>query len=185
MLLGALAAERRLLALATVNKTELAIGATSLAGETAGGFAPLKDCPKRLVYDLADWHNERHGLIPQRTLDRRATLRTRAGAELPPYAVLDPIVEMYVSGEEELPEIVAAGYDPELVRGILQLVDDAEFKRRLAPLGTKITNRAFGQDLRMPISTRWRPYQTEEEALLPDDAEETAVPFEAGEALTG
>jgi NAD+ synthase (glutamine-hydrolysing) len=183
MLLTTLAAERRLLPLATINKTELAIGATSLAGETAGGFAPLKDCPKRLVYDLARWHQERHGLIPARTLERRPTLRTRAGAELPSYAVLDPIVEMYVNGEDELPEIIAAGYDAELVRGILQLVDDAEFKRRLAPLGTKITSRAFGQDLRMPISSRWRPFQLEEEALIPAPGE--PVPWEAGEALAG
>jgi NAD+ synthase (glutamine-hydrolysing) len=183
MVLTTLAAERRLLPLATINKTELAIGASSLAGETAGGFAPLKDCPKQLVYELARRQDERHGLIPARTLERRATLRTRAGVELPPYEVLDAIVEMYVSGEEDLAEIVAAGFDPELVRGVLQLVDDAEFKRRLSPLGTKISQRAFGQDLRMPVSSRWRPYQLEEEALVP--GAEEAAPWEAGEALTG
>jgi NAD+ synthase (glutamine-hydrolysing) len=184
LLLTSRAAERGALPLATVNKTELALGAASLFTETTGGFAPLRDCPKGLVYELAGWHQARHGLIAERALDRQATLRRRSGADLPPFGVLDAIVERYLNGEEELAELVAAGYDPDVVRGVLQLVDDAEFKRRLAPLGIKITERAFGQDLRMPVSNRWRPYQDEEQALIAgDEAEQQS--FEAGQALAG
>jgi NAD+ synthase (glutamine-hydrolysing) len=183
MVLASLAAERGLLPLATVNKTELAIGASSVFGEPTGAFAPLRDCPKGLVYELLDWHHELHGLIPARVREREASLRQRSGADLPPFDILDPIVERYLNGEEELAELVAAGYEPEVVRGVLQLVDDAEFKRRLAPLGVKLTARAFGQDLRMPVSSRWRPYQSEEQALIADTAGDELL--EAGQALAG
>lgn len=183
LLLTSMAAERGLLPLATVNKTELAIGSASLFAETTGGLAPLRDCPKGLVAELARWHQERHGLIAERALSRPPTLRRRSGADLPPFPVLDAIVERYLNGEEELRELVDAGFEPEVVRGVLQLVDDAEFKRRLAPLGIKITERAFGQDLRMPVSSRWRPYQREEEALVA--AAEDEQVFEAGQALAG
>jgi NAD+ synthase (glutamine-hydrolysing) len=183
MLLASVAAERRLLPLATINKTELAIGASSVFGEPTGSFAPLRDCPKGLVYELLYWHDERHGLIPERVLAREASLRQRSGADLPPYEVLDPIVERYLSGEDELSELLDAGFDPEVVRGVLQLVDDAEFKRRLAPIGVKLTARAFGQDLRMPVSSRWRPYQPEERALIADTV--GGELFEAGQGLAG
>jgi NAD+ synthase (glutamine-hydrolysing) len=183
LLLTSLAGDRGLLPLATVNKTELAIGALSLFGEPSGGFAPLRDCPKGLVYQLARWHQDRHGVIAARALERKPSLRRRSGAELPPYGILDPIVERYLNGEEELAELVADGFEPQVVRGVLQLVDDAEFKRRLAPLGTKITERAFGMDLRMPVASRWRPYQTEEQALVPG-IDEVGL-FTAGQALAG
>lgn len=183
LLLTSIAGDRGLLPLATVNKTELALGAASLFGEPAGGFAPIRDCPKGLVYQLARWHRERHGVIPDGVLQRKPSLRRRSGAELPPFEILDPIVERYLNGEDELAELVAAGFDPEVVRGVLQLVDDAEFKRRLAPMGVKITERSFGQDLRMPVSSRWRPYQDEEEALVAG-ADDAGL-FEAGQALAG
>ena len=157
------------LPLATVNKSELSIGAATLHGDMAGAFAPLKDCPKTLLYRLARLRNQRSPVIPARTLDRVPTAVAESSADggPPPYDVLDDIVERYVEHGQGVEELRALGYDVNVVRGVLQLVDSAELKRRLAPPGVKITARAFGQDLRMPITSAWRPYHAEEAELAP------------------
>jgi NAD+ synthase (glutamine-hydrolysing) len=156
------------LPLATGNKSELSIGTATLHGDMAGAFAPLKDCPKTLVYRLARLRNSRGAVIPERTLDRTPTaVADSDGGGPPPYDVLDDIVERYVERGEGIDELRAAGFDVGVVRGVLQLVDGAELKRRQTPPGVKITARAFGQDLRMPITSAWRPYNAEEAEVAP------------------
>ena len=153
------------IALATGNKTELSIGAGVLFGDMVGGFSPLRDCPKTLLYDLARHRNRAGGAIPAE-VTASPTLRDRTD-QLPPYAVLDAIVERYVERGESLDEIVAAGFDASVTRGVLQLVDDAELKRRLIAPGVKVTARAFASDRRMPIVSAWRPFRADELELLP------------------
>ena len=147
--------------LATGNKTELSVGSAAVHGDMAGVFAPLKDCPKTLLYRLAALRNQRGSAIPRRIIERPPTVRTDAWGELPGYAVLDQIVERYLERGESLDDLVAAGFEAPLVRRVLQLVDDSEFQRRQMPPGVKITTRAFGQDLRMPITNAWRPYASD------------------------
>ncbi|HUR78415.1 MAG TPA: NAD+ synthase [Acidimicrobiales bacterium] len=143
------------------NKSESAVGYSTLYGDTAGGFAVIRDVPKLLVYALARRRNERAGtdVIPAVVLDKApsAELRPdqRDDQSLPPYEILDPILEMYV--EDNLPAhaIVTAGYDEAIVRRITSLVDRAEYKRRQTPLGPRVTDRAFGRDWRVPITNRF------------------------------
>ncbi len=161
-ILMAVSDERGDLVLATGNKSELSIGSATLYGDMAGDFAPIKDCPKTLLYTLAEHRNWIAPVIPAEIIARTPSAQLGGEAGLPPYAELDPIVERYVERVEGLAEITAAGFDPVVVRGVLQLVDDAEFKRRQTPPGTKITARAFGQDRRMPISNAWRPFRREQ-----------------------
>jgi hypothetical protein len=97
--------------------------------------------------------------------------------DLPDYELLDPIVQRYLERGQALDELVAAGFEPSLVRGVLQLVDDAEFKRRQTPPGVKITTRAFGQDLSMPITNAWRPFAADEAELVAPDAEPGPPPW--------
>lgn len=151
--------ERGYLLLATGNKSEISIGEATLFGDLAGGFAPLKDCPKTLVYELAAFRNERSPVFPPQTLQRPATTRRLAPVDLPSYEVLDDIVRRYVEHGEGLSEIVAAGHDAAVVEDVLRRVDDAELTRRYAPPGVKVTSRAFGQDRRMPISNAWRAHR--------------------------
>ena len=126
----------------------------------AGAFAPLKDCPKSLLYQLARFRNaRREPVIPADIIERAPTVQEDDFHDLPDYEVLDPIVQRYLERGESLDELVAAGFDPATVRGVLQLVDDAEFKRRQTPPGVKITTRAFGQDLTLPIANAWRPFR--------------------------
>ena len=165
------------LALATGNKTELSIGSAALFGDMAGQFAPLKDCPKTLLYALARRRSLRGTAIPERVLERTPSALLDEDNALPPYEELDPIVERYVEKGEGLEDMVAAGYDSTVVRGVLQLIDDAEQKRRQTPPGVKITARAFGKDRQMPITNAWRPYALEGSELVGED-----VP--AGEART-
>ncbi|HXF71707.1 MAG TPA: NAD+ synthase [Actinomycetota bacterium] len=149
--------------LATGNKSEYAVGYATLYGDMAGGFAPIKDVPKTLVYELARWRN---GMgdpppIPERVLAKPPSAELRPGQldtdALPPYEVLDPIVEDYVEEDRSPEEIVAAGADPALVERVVRMIDRAEYKRRQAPPGVKITPKAFGKDRRMPITNRYRP----------------------------
>jgi NAD+ synthase (glutamine-hydrolysing) len=143
------------------NKSESAVGYSTLYGDTAGGFAVIRDVPKLLVYALARRRNERAGteLIPATVLDKApsAELRPdqRDDQSLPPYEVLDPILEMYVEDNMALEAIVAAGYDEAVVRRIVSLVDRSEYKRRQTPLGPRVTDRAFGRDWRVPITNRF------------------------------
>src|SRR5688572_7984548 len=154
------------LVLTTGNKREFATGYTTLYGDMAGGFAVLKDVQKTLVYELARYRNGRaggSGWIPDRTITRPPTAELRVGQldtdALPPYDVLDPILRAYVEEDWELDRIVAMGYERELVQRVIRMVDRAEYKRRQAPPGIRITPRALGKDRRLPITNRhqaWR-----------------------------
>jgi NAD+ synthase (glutamine-hydrolysing) len=150
------------LVLTTSNKSESAVGYATLFGDTAGGFAVIKDVPKLLVYRLARHRNEQAGreLIPETVLTKApsAELRPdqRDDQSLPPYEELDPILELYVEDDRSIEEIVAAGHDRDTVERIVRLVDLAEYKRRLTPPGPKLTTKAFGRDRRLPITNRYR-----------------------------
>jgi NAD+ synthase (glutamine-hydrolysing) len=152
------------LVLATGNKSELAVGYSTLYGDLAGGFAPLADVPKTLVYELARWRNGETDPppIPDRVLEKAPSAELRAGQKdtdsLPPYEVLDPIIEEYVEEDRSPEEIVAGGADPSLVERVIGMIDRAEYKRRQAPPVVKITPKAFGRDRRLPITNRYRGY---------------------------
>jgi NAD+ synthase (glutamine-hydrolysing) len=157
------------LPLATGNKSELSIGSATLHGDMAGAFAPLKDCRKTLLHRLARLRNARGPAIPERILDRTPDeLPTDSDGSGPAYADVDAIVERYVEQGRTVEELVAAGFDESVVRGVLQLVDDAELERRQMPPGVRITARAFGQDLRMPITHAWRPFEAEQAEIAVD-----------------
>jgi NAD+ synthase (glutamine-hydrolysing) len=151
------------LVLTTGNKSELAVGYSTLYGDTAGGFAVIKDVPKTMVYELCRWRNARgggEGPIPAAVLEKppSAELRPdqRDDQSLPPYEVLDPVLEAYVEQDLTAGELVDAGFDAELVNRIVRLVDLAEYKRRQSPPGVRVTPKAFGKDRRMPITNRYR-----------------------------
>lgn len=145
---------------ATGNKSEMATGYATLYGDMCGGFALLKDVPKTLVFELARWRNRRGEVIPPTTISRppSAELRPeqRDSDSLPPYDLLDPILERYVERQEGLRDIVTAGYDEVTVRRVIRMVDCSEYKRRQGAPGVKITPRAFGRDRRMPITNGFR-----------------------------
>ncbi|ADJ26068.1 NAD+ synthetase [Dehalogenimonas lykanthroporepellens BL-DC-9] len=150
------------LVLNTGNKSETATGYTTLYGDMAGGFAVIKDVPKTLVYDLCRYRNRTAGrtLIPQSIIDRAPSAELRPGQKdadsLPPYDVMDPILEAYVEQDLGVADIIGLGHDPETVRRIAGLVDGSEYKRRQAPPGVKITPKAFGRDRRLPITNKFR-----------------------------
>ena len=149
--------------LATGNKSEMAVGYSTLYGDLAGGFAPIKDVPKTLVYELARWRNKQSdpAPIPDRVLEKPPSAELRPGQldtdSLPAYELLDPIVEDYVEEDRSPEEVIEAGADPELVWRVVGMIDRAEYKRRQAPPGVKITPKAFGRDRRLPITNRYRP----------------------------
>ena len=145
------------------NKSELAVGYTTIYGvDMAGGFAVIKDVAKTLVYELAASRNRLagHDLIPQSVLEKPPSAELRPGQRdddsLPPYAVLDPIVTAYVEGDQTAEDLIEAGHDPELVRHLTRLIDVSEWKRRQAPVGVRVTPKAFGRDRRMPITNGYR-----------------------------
>jgi NAD+ synthase (glutamine-hydrolysing) len=162
MLLMALSNKFGWLVLTTGNKSEMAVGYSTLYGDTAGGFAVIKDVPKTLVYELARDRNARAGrpLIPENVLTKppSAELRPdqRDDQSLPPYDVLDPILEAYVEDDRTRVDLVAMGFDPGLVERVTRLVDVSEYKRRQTPPGVRITTKAFGKDRRLPITNRYR-----------------------------
>jgi len=135
------------------------VGYTTLYGDSAGGFAVLKDVYKTMVYELARHRNTASPVIPERTIHRPPTAELRPGQEdqdtLPPYEVLDPILRCYVEEDRSVAEITELGYEAGLVRRVIRLVDLAEYKRRQSPPGVKISPRAFGKDRRLPITNRW------------------------------
>jgi NAD+ synthase (glutamine-hydrolysing) len=149
------------LVLSTGNKSEMSTGYATLYGDMAGGFAVLKDVPKTLVYELSRWRNRHAEVIPQEVIERPPTAELRPGQldsdSLPPYEVLDPILQAYVEEDRSPEEIVAAGFPAGVVQRVVEMVDRAEYKRRQAPPGVKITRRAFGRDRRPPITNRYRP----------------------------
>ena len=141
-----------LLVLTTGNKSEMAVGYATIYGDMAGGYAVIKDVPKTMVYELAEYINARAGddLIPRSVIEKAPSAELRPDQtdqdSLPPYDVLDPILKAYVEEDKGLDEIVAMGFDDELVKRIVGLVDRSEYKRRQAPPGIKITPRNFGRD---------------------------------------
>lgn len=150
------------LVLSTGNKSELATGYCTLYGDMCGGFALIKDVPKTLVWTLSRWRNAQPGgpVIPPSTIDRPPTAELRSHQldtdSLPPYPVLDAILERYVEQDLSADRIAADGFDPALVRRVIRLVDTSEYKRRQGAPGVKITPKAFGRDRRMPITNQYR-----------------------------
>jgi NAD+ synthase (glutamine-hydrolysing) len=154
------------LVLATGNKSELAVGYSTIYGDAVGGFAPIKDVPKTLVWEMARWRNEsaaragRTGPIPPNSIEKPPSAELRPGQldtdSLPDYHELDRILEAYVGADMGATELLEQGFDPALVSRIVHLTDAAEWKRRQYPPGTKITFRAFGRDRRLPITNQWR-----------------------------
>jgi NAD+ synthase (glutamine-hydrolysing) len=146
--------------LTTGNKSEMSVGYATLYGDMAGGFAPIKDVPKLLVYRLAEWRNRQAEVIPRRIIDRPPSAELRSDQKdsdsLPPYDVLDPILERYVEQDCSVAEIIAEGFDPATVQRVVRMVDRNEYKRRQAPPGIKITRRAFGRDRRYPLTNGFR-----------------------------
>jgi NAD+ synthase (glutamine-hydrolysing) len=146
--------------LTTGNKSEMAVGYSTLYGDSAGGFAVIKDCPKTLVYDLARYRNDSaEPPIPPSIIDRAPSAELRPGQRdedsLPPYAVLDPILEGYIADDLGRDQLILRGFEHQDVDRVIALVDRAEYKRRQAPPGIKITTRAFGRDRRVPITNRY------------------------------
>ncbi|WP_432513397.1 NAD+ synthase [Kineococcus sp. SYSU DK001] len=170
------------LTLATSNKSELAVGYSTLYGDSVGGYAPLKDVPKTLVWELSRWRNAEavargeQPPIPENTITKPPSAELRPGQvdqdSLPPYDVLDAILEDYVEGDKGRADMLAAGFDGALVDSIVTLVDRAEWKRRQFAPGPKITFKAFGRDRRLPITNRWREPRATEPLLPAATAEE-------------
>jgi len=142
----------------TGNKSEIAVGYCTLYGDMAGGFALLKDVPKTLVYRLCDYRNSLSRVIPQRIITRPPSAELRANQldqdSLPPYEMLDTIIEAYVEDNLSAKDIIAMGYSPTMVNQIIMLIDRNEYKRRQSPIGVRITHRDFGKDRRHPITVK-------------------------------
>ncbi|MGC1801362.1 MAG: NAD(+) synthase, partial [Solirubrobacterales bacterium] len=149
------------LVLTTGNKSEMSVGYATLYGDMAGGFAVIKDVFKLLVYRLVRWRNERESgeLIPASVLERPPSAELRPDQldedSLPPYETLDRILEAYVEHDEGIDALVAQGLPEETVREVVRLVDRAEYKRRQAPPGIRVSTKAFGRDRRLPITNRF------------------------------
>ena len=154
------------LLLTTGNKSELAVGYCTLYGDMCGGLAVISDVPKMLIYALSNWINRDsqnrlgHDLIPVSTLTKPPSAELRPNQtdqdSLPPYEILDAILEGYVVKQMSAHEIIAAGYDEFAVRRVIHLIDGAEYKRRQAAPGLKVTTKAFGIGRRIPVAQRWR-----------------------------
>jgi NAD+ synthase (glutamine-hydrolysing) len=154
------------LVLTTGNKSELAIGYSTLYGDSAGGYAPIKDVPKTLVWELSRWRNQQAAErgetppIPENSISKAPSAELAPGQfdtdSVPEYAILDPLLDDYVEKDMGAAELIAAGHDPALAERVLQMVDRAEYKRRQYPPGPKISTKNFGRDRRLPITSRWR-----------------------------
>ena len=147
--------------LTTGNKSEMAVGYATLYGDMAGGFAPIKDCSKLLVYRLAAWRNSKSRVIPPRVIERPPSAELRPDQKdtdsLPPYEVLDPILEAFIEDDLSVDQIAAQGFDRKTVGRVLDMVKRNEYKRRQAPPGVRVSGRAFGRDWRYPITSGYRP----------------------------
>jgi NAD+ synthase (glutamine-hydrolysing) len=148
--------------LTTGNKSEMAVGYATLYGDMAGGFAPIKDCSKLLVYRLCRWRNARSSVIPARVIDRPPSAELRFDQKdtdsLPPYEILDPILEAFIEEDLSVDQIAARGFDRATVGRILDLVKRNEYKRRQAPPGVRVSGRAFGRDWRYPITSGYKSH---------------------------
>ena len=157
VLLMALSNKHHQIVLTTGNKSEVAVGYCTLYGDMVGGFAVLKDVPKTMVYELARYRNTLSEVIPERVITRPPSAELAPDQKdqdsLPPYEILDPILEMYIEKDSCLEDIVASGYDAEVVARVIRLVNINEYKRRQGAPGVKITKRAFGRDRRYPITS--------------------------------
>jgi NAD+ synthase (glutamine-hydrolysing) len=160
VILMALSNKRGKLLLTTGNKSEMSVGYATLYGDMAGGFAPIKDVPKLLVYELARYRNSLYEVIPERVITRPPSAELAPDQidtdSLPPYEILDPILERYVEMDQSAEEIMAAGFRYDDVVRAINLVDKNEYKRRQSPPGIRITSRAFGRDRRYPITSGYR-----------------------------
>lgn len=147
--------------LTTGNKSEMAVGYATLYGDMAGGYAPIKDCSKTLVYRLVRWRNAKSPVIPARVIERPPTAELRENQldsdSLPPYDMLDRILAAFVEDNRSVDEIVAQGFDRATVVRVLDMVKRNEYKRRQAPPGVRVSGRAFGRDWRYPITSGYRP----------------------------
>ena len=150
-----------LLVLTTGNKSETAVGYSTLYGDTAGGFAVLKDVSKTLVYELSKYRNGLNEVIPERIITRPPSAELapdqKDSDSLPDYEILDPIIELYVEKDFSVKEIIQEGFDKKTVEKIIGLIDFNEYKRRQAPLGVKISDRNFDKGRRYPITNSWKP----------------------------
>ena len=165
MILMSLSNENGHLVLTTGNKSEIATGYSTLYGDSAGGFAPIKDVLKTLVWDLARWRNQQSEArgetppIPPNSITKPPSAELSPGQldsdSLPDYPVLDALLHDYVERDLGMAALIAAGHDPELVSRVITMVDRAEYKRRQYPPGPKITAKNFGRDRRLPITSRW------------------------------
>ena len=153
------------LVLTTGNKSEIAVGYSTLYGDMAGGFNVLKDVSKTLVYELARYRNALEAskvedVIPQEVIDRAPSAELLPGQSdedsLPPYAVLDEILELYVEQDLSADAIILQGFDKKVVQHVVKLVDRNEYKRRQSPVGIRLTERGFGRDRRYPITNAWK-----------------------------
>ena len=163
------------LVLATGNKSEISVGYSTIYGDAVGGFAPIKDVPKTLVWELARWRNafaaESGGTppIPENSIVKPPSAELRPDQvdedSLPPYDLLDDILDDYVEHDRGAADLVEQGFDSAVVERILQLTDAAEYKRRQYPPGTKISLKAFGRDRRLPVTNRWRETATPSQSI--------------------
>jgi NAD+ synthase (glutamine-hydrolysing) len=162
MILMAISNQEGHLVLATGNKSELAVGYSTIYGDAVGGFAPIKDVPKTLVWELSKWRNKQEGNppIPESSITREPSAELRPGQldtdSLPDYEKLDPMINAYVEQDQGAFEMTTKGIDKSLIEKVLKLIDQAEYKRRQYPPGTKISTKAFGRDRRQPITNSWR-----------------------------
>jgi NAD+ synthase (glutamine-hydrolysing) len=147
------------LVLTTGNKSEMSTGYCTLYGDMAGGFSVLKDVPKTLVYKLVEWRNKKGAVIPESTIKRPPTAELRPNQKdqdtLPPYDILDPIMQAYVEDNMSMKQIIDAGFDEETVKKVILMIDHSEYKRRQASPGPRISRRAFGKDWRVPITNKF------------------------------
>ena len=159
LLLMAISNKSGRMLLTTGNKSEMAVGYATLYGDMAGGFAPIKDCSKSLVYDLARYRNTISEVIPERVISRPPSAELRPHQKdsdsLPDYNILDPILEAFIEEDLSVNEIVVRGFERDVVIGVLEMVKRNEYKRRQAPPGIRISGRAFGRDWRYPITSRY------------------------------
>ena len=159
VLLMALSNKNGALVLTTGNKSELAVGYSTLYGDMAGGYDVLKDVPKTMVFRLADYRNSLGPVIPQRVIDRPPSAELAPGQKdedsLPPYPILDEILRLYVEHDQSARDIIEAGFDEAVVTKVLAMVDRNEYKRRQAAIGPRVTQRGFGRDRRLPITASW------------------------------
>jgi NAD+ synthase (glutamine-hydrolysing) len=160
LLLMAISNKTGKMVLTTGNKSEMAVGYATLYGDMAGGFAPIKDCSKLLVYRLANYRNSVGAAIPPRVIERPPSAELRHEQKdsdsLPPYDILDPILELFIEDDLSVDEIAARGFDKATVGRVLEMVKRNEYKRRQAPPGVRISDRAFGRDWRYPITSGYR-----------------------------